>query len=109
MPCILWQDTCGCGSLQEQRSAWNVEELRKLEFKVRGINGWKGGRGITRKASGQYSRTYLWTKISDLTQKITYYYPKMALQLLATKQMNHGVYDLPPIIVPLPELDSPVY
>jgi len=86
----IWQDTCGCNPLQEQRSAWSVDELRNLEFRVRGINGWKGGRGIRYRTSGIYSRTYLWTKISDLTQKITYHYPKMAFLLLATKQMNHG-------------------
>lgn len=74
--------------LQQHRSGWSVKELRKLEFKVFGLNGWKrlgGYRGSTK-----YKPPLLWGIISDLTQKITYYYPGIAFQLLAVKPIDEG-------------------
>jgi len=83
---LVWQDGYDNNSLQEHKSGWNVEELEKLGFKVFGINGWKKLRGY--KASIKYKPTRLWSIISDLTQKITYYFPKFAFQLFAVKQID---------------------
>lgn len=83
---FIWQDGYDNNSLQEHKSGWSVEELEKLGFKVFGINGWKKLRGY--KASIKYKPTRLWSIISDLTQKITYYFPKFAFHLFAVKQIN---------------------
>jgi len=84
----LWRGTYDNNPLQEYKSSWSVEELRNLEFKVRGINGWRGLRGY--KASIKYRPTFLWARISDLTQKVTYHYPKPAFQLFAIKKIDHS-------------------
>lgn len=84
---LVWQEGYDNNPLQEHKSGWGVEELEKLGFKVYGINGWKKLRGY--KASIKYKPTRLWSIISDLTQKITYYFPKFAFQLFAVKKVNH--------------------
>ena len=82
----LWQDGYGSNPLQEHKSGQSVKELRKFGFKVFGINGWKRLRGY--KGSIKYEPGFLWRRISDLTQKITYYHPAQAFQLLAIKQIK---------------------
>jgi len=82
------QGTNNNNPLQEQKSGWSVAELRKLKFKVFGLQGWKRLR--ENKFSVKYKPTFLWGRVSDLTQKITYYYPKLAFQLLAIKQVDHN-------------------
>ena len=84
----LWQDGYDSNPLQEHKSGWNSVELKNLDFKVSGMNGWKRLRGY--KASMKYSPPFLWARISDLTQKITYHYPKLAFQLFAVKQIEEG-------------------
>lgn len=84
----LWQNGYDYNPLQEHKSGWSAEELRKLEFKVCGINGWKRLRGD--KASIKYEPAFLWGRISDLTQKITYRCPKLAFQLFAIKKIDHS-------------------
>jgi len=73
--------------LQEYRSVWSVKEIRKLEFKVFGLNGWKRLRGY--KSQIKYEPVLLWRLISALTQKVTYYCPKLAFELLAVKKIDH--------------------
>ena len=80
---FVWQDGYDDNPWQVHKSAWSVEQLERLGFDVVGINGWKKLRGY--KASVRYKPTLLWTIISDLTQKVTYHYPQLASQLLATK------------------------
>jgi len=84
----LWQGTYANNPLQEHKSGWSVKELRELEFRVFGLNGWKRLRGY--KGSVKYKPTFLWARISDLTQKITYHYPRLAFQLFAIKKIDHG-------------------
>ena len=84
---LVWQDGYDNNSLQEHKSGWSVEELEKFGFKVFGINVWKKLRGY--KTSIKYKPTRSWSIISDLTQKITYYFPKFAFQLFAVKKVNH--------------------
>lgn len=83
----IWQDGYDNNQLQEHKTGWRVKELQKLGFKVYGINGWRKLRGY--KASLKYKPTLLWLTISNLTQKITYYCPKFAFQLLAVKKVNY--------------------
>lgn len=84
----LWQNGYDDNPLQEHRSGWSSKELRKLGFKVRGIDGWKRLRGY--KGSMKYEPAFLWRRISDLTQKFTYYYPVLAFRLLAVKQTDEA-------------------
>jgi ubiquinone/menaquinone biosynthesis C-methylase UbiE len=72
--------------LQQHRSGWTVDELRRLGFRVFGSNGWKRLRG--HKGAPKYRPTFFWARISDLTQKVTYYYPNLAFQLLAVKRVQ---------------------
>lgn len=73
-------------SLQEHKSAWSAKELEKLGFKVWGINGWKKLKGY--RGSIKYRPTFIWERISGLTQKIIYRYPRLAFQLFAIKQIK---------------------
>ena len=84
----LCKGTYDNNPLQEHKSGWHVKELRGLGFKVFGIAGWKGLRG--HKALIKYRPAFLWMRISDLTQKITYHYPKLAFQLLAVKRIDQA-------------------
>jgi len=74
--------------LQEYKSNWSVKELRNIEYKVHGIKGWKRLRGDG--ANIKYNPVFFWGNISALTQKITYYYPGLAFELLAVKQIYHS-------------------
>ena len=80
----LWQNGYDNNPLQEHKSGWSVEELERLGFNVFGMNGWKKLRGY--KGSVKYKPTLLWNIIANLTQKITYRYPRYAFQLFAIKQ-----------------------
>jgi len=84
----LCQDGYDDNPFQEHTSGWNAEELSELGFRVYGIHGWKRLRGY--KGSIKYKPAFLWAKISDLTQKITYRCPKLAFRLLAIKRTHHA-------------------
>lgn len=84
----VWQDGYDNNPLQEHKSGWTVEELRELEFKVFGINGWRKLRGY--RASMKYKPAFLWLIISGLSQKVTYHCPKLSFQLLAIKRIDEG-------------------
>jgi hypothetical protein len=82
----LWQGTYDNNPLQEHRSGWTVKELRGLGFRVRGILGWKGLRGY--KGSIKYRPAFLWARICDMTQKVTWYWPERAFQLFAVRRIT---------------------
>lgn len=82
----LWQDDYDSNPLQEHKSGWSVEELERLGLNVFGMNGWKKLRGY--RGSVKYKPTLLWSIIANLTQKISYRYPKFAFQLFAVKQTS---------------------
>jgi SAM-dependent methyltransferase len=84
----LYQTEVDGNPLQEYKSGWSVEELKNLGFKVRGLNGFKPLRGYA--ATIKYKPKFLWRIISDLTQKITYYFPKLAFQLFAVKEIKNN-------------------
>jgi SAM-dependent methyltransferase len=74
--------------LQEHKSGWRTQELVQLGFKVRGIEGWKELRGY--QGVVKYKPAFVWGRISDLTQKMTYYYPGLAFRLLAVKRTKEA-------------------
>jgi SAM-dependent methyltransferase len=84
----LWQDGYDNNPFQEHKSGWSVEELRRLGFSVTGFLGWKGLRGY--RARPHYKPVLLWEVISDLTQILTYHYPRLASRLLAVKILDKG-------------------
>ena len=84
----LHQDTYDDNPLQEHMSGWRANEFRKLGFRVFGLHGWKRLRGP--KSLIRFRPIILWSLISNLTQKITYYYPKLAFQLLAVKHVKEA-------------------
>jgi len=84
----LHQDTYDSNPLQEHKSGWTVNELRALGFRVRGLAGLKVLRGD--KGSIRYRPALLWAIISSLTQKLTYYFPKLAFQLMAVKKIDYS-------------------
>jgi len=84
----LLQDTYHNNPLQEHRSGWRAQELRELGFKVRGIDGWKGLRGYS--SAMKYEPAFLWRRISDLTQMITFCYTKLAFRLVAIKRIKYN-------------------
>ena len=82
----VWQDGYDSNPYQEHKSGWTVDELRSKGYRVYGQNGLKflrGYRGIP-----IYKPVFLWNRISDVTQKVTKYFPKMAFQLLAVKEIK---------------------
>jgi SAM-dependent methyltransferase len=82
----LWQDNYDNNPLQEHLSGWNIDELRNRGFKVYGMNGWRRLRGY--RGSIKYRPRILWLIVSDISQWLAYYYPKMAFQLFAVKKTN---------------------
>ena len=83
---LLCRGCCDGDPLQQHRSGWRVGELRAAGYKVYGINGWEKLRG--HRTSIKYRPAFLWARICDLTQKITYYHPALAFQLLAVKEIK---------------------
>jgi len=77
------QDPYDNNPLQEHRSGWNVEELRRLGFNVYGSAGLKWLRGD--KGHVKYRPAFLWERLSDITQPVVYRCPRFAFQLLAVK------------------------
>jgi len=70
----------------EPTSGWGAKDLRAAGFEVRGIGGWKelrNPRGLIRLRPSLF-----WAVVSLLTQKLAYYRPEMAFQLLAIKRMD---------------------
>ena len=58
----------------------------KVSIIILNYNGWKKLKGY--KGLIKYKPTFLWQRILDLTQKITYYFPNLAFQLFAVKKLK---------------------
>jgi len=82
----IYQDGYDDNPLQSHKCGWKVGELRNMGFKVYGINGWKKLRGY--KGGIKHKPFILWNMFSDITQKATYYRPKLAFQLFAVKTIR---------------------
>jgi len=83
---FLHQDEYDGDKLQIHKSGWTVDEFKELGYEVKGINGWKPLR--KEKAEFRFRPRIVNLLLSDLTQKITYYLPKLAFQLLAVKNVG---------------------
>ena len=73
-------------------SAWYVEDFTKRGYKVYGTHGLKWLRGYRGWLLGpKWIPPWMKETFSDLTQRIVYYYPKWAFQLLAVKTTSNDV------------------
>lgn len=71
---------------QEHKSGWMVEDFKKLNYNVIGVNGLKSFRTeLSKFRCGPY---YFWLFISDATQAVTKHIPSCAFQLLATRKLS---------------------
>jgi hypothetical protein len=66
---------------QVHLSGWTVGELKMLRYEIRGIIGLKLLR--TEEAKLKYNLEILFSEISDISQKLTYYFPIMAFNCYA--------------------------
>jgi SAM-dependent methyltransferase len=82
----VWQGNIDNNPLQVHKSGWTAVELKHMNYKVFGVNGWKELRGY--KTNLKYKPTYLWGPISDISQLLVYRYPRMAYQLFAVKTIK---------------------
>lgn len=83
---FIHQDELDHNPLQTHKSGWNAKEFRGLGFRVAGINGLKWLR--TERAGMRFKPTMLWIIISNITQKITYFFPTISYHLLAVKEVS---------------------
>ena len=69
---------------QRQESRWNANDLRNLQFKIRGLNGLK----IFRMKKGFIisNPALLMRVLSGLSQVVAYYFPSLAVNLMAIKK-----------------------
>ena len=72
-------------TLQTHKSGWSVDDFREIGYKVQGMNGIKSLR--KEKAAIRFKPSIFWNLLSDISQKVTFYYPRHAFQLLAVKEV----------------------
>jgi hypothetical protein len=71
-----------------QKSAWTASELRNLGFKVHGVNGCKPLRGYDGEI--KFGPNLFWQLVSDLSQKLLYFYPTYSFELVCIKKLETG-------------------
>lgn len=69
---------------QEHLSGWSVADFKKRGYKVYGVNGLKILRG--ERANIVWKPRIFWFIISELSQWIAVFFPRLAFQLLAVKK-----------------------
>ncbi|PIN75619.1 hypothetical protein COV18_02115 [Candidatus Woesearchaeota archaeon CG10_big_fil_rev_8_21_14_0_10_37_12] len=69
---------------QEHKSGWTAAEFKKKGYAVYGVNGLKWLRG--QRAEIKWKPKIFWQIISELSQWIIVYFPKLAFQLFAVKK-----------------------
>ncbi len=72
--------------LQEHLSGWEVEEMRTLGYRVRGICGWKPLRG--ERGGIAWRPRPVWARISALSQLVTARRPEWAFEMLCVKDLR---------------------
>ena len=85
---FLPQEEHDSNKLQIHKSGWTVDEFKNLGYKVEGIGGLK----ILRKGEKtefKYGPRILNLIFSNLTQKITYRFPRLAFELFAVKKLSN--------------------
>ena len=83
---FLEQDSYDQNPLQEHRSGWTVEEFKKEGFKVLGMDGYKKLRGY--KGGVRFKPVLFWLALSELSQEVAYYFPKLAFHLYVIKRIK---------------------
>jgi len=83
---FLKQSTYDNNDLQVHQSGWEIEEMQRLGYQVKGINGWKSLRG-------EFAEVKLWPKIfwgriSLLSQFFTTTSPKHAFGIMCVKDVT---------------------
>lgn len=71
---------------QIHQSGWTTNEFKQLGYKVYGMRGLKFIRGEY--ATIKYKPWFLWGALATLSQPITYFFPQLAYQLLAIKELK---------------------
>jgi hypothetical protein len=71
---------------QEHKSGWNLDDFKNLEFKVFGQGGLKPLRG--ERAELRYRPSFIWSRISYITQILLRNNPKYSYQLLCVKSLK---------------------
>jgi len=72
--------------LQAHKSGWKPEDFKKLGFRVYGGSGWKQLRG--KATILKYKPEKLFLVLSDMSQKIVYYFPEVAFHIFAVKDIK---------------------
>ena len=82
---FVHQDEYDENPLQKHRSGWIVEEMLAKGFKVYGVNGFKA----LKKDSHDHDspKKNLWEHLVDLTQIVTYHFPKHAFQMFCVMEI----------------------
>ena len=71
---------------QVHLSGWEIEEMKKLGYRITGINGWKMIRGEF--AEMRWKPKVFWGRISLLSQYFTTKNPKYAFAIMCVKEME---------------------
>lgn len=80
------QDPYGGNKWQVHHSGWSVDDFVQLGFTVRGIRGLKWLRGEY--ATLKWKPWAFWGIISVLSEPFVYFFPRLAYQLFAVKELN---------------------
>lgn len=83
----LQQEEYDDNPLQIHKSGWTVDEFEKRGYVVRGIGGLKALKG--ERGEIKYKPYFLWRIVSDLSQKLVYFFPRIAFQLFAVKTIQN--------------------
>lgn len=81
------EQSCQDRPIGEGETGWKVRQLRKLGFRVYGINGWSRLGGPDSAAKSSLHSSLVWRILLDLSQKVAYHCPSVAFQLLAVKEV----------------------
>ncbi len=81
---FLRQSESSGNVFQVHLSGWTTEELKRLGFKVYGVNGLKFLR--REEAVIRFKPQAIFSEVSIMSQKLAYHCPKIAFQLLAVKK-----------------------
>jgi len=83
---FLKQDEYDNNLLQIHKSGWTIEEFKQRGYVVYGFGGFK----FLKKEHGilKYRPYIFWRLISDISQKLVYFFPELAFQIFAVKNIK---------------------